>query len=96
MVMIYRVSRLTYAVSKLVLKVPFIGLVNLVAGKKVVTELLQDEVVSSRLKEEVLRIFNDKDFVREMKANFQSIRELLGSPGASERAAKIVLDECQA
>jgi len=95
MVIIYRASRLTYIFTRLVIKVPFIGLVNIVAGKKVVTELYQDDVVASRLKEEVLRIFNDKDFVGEMTASFQYIRELFGGPGASERAARIVLEECK-
>ncbi len=96
MVIVYKVSWLTYHVAKRLVKVPFIGLVNLVAGKGIVTELIQHDVLPSRLQEEVLRIMDDEAVAHEMRMAFQSIRGQLGTPGVSERAAQVVLAECQA
>lgn len=92
MVIVYRVSRVSYWVGKNVIKVPFIGLVNLVAGEKIVTELIQDKAVPERLADEALRIL-ENDAVREsMKKKLSAVRESLGRGGASERTARIALE----
>jgi len=92
MVIVYKVSRVSYWVGKNVIKVPFIGLVNLVAGEKIVTELIQDKAVPESLADEALRIL-ENDAVREsMKKKLSAVKESLGRGGASEKTARIALE----
>ena len=96
MILTYRVSWLTYLITKVVVTVKHIGLVNLVAEREIVPELLQAEATAERLSEEALRLLKNPTQYHEMKAAFQVVRERLGTPGASDRAAEVVLAECQA
>lgn len=89
MVILYKVSFLTYLISKLLAKVSHIGLVNLVAGGEIVPELIQGDATDSRLAEEGLRILEDEAIREDMKANLRMVRDQLGQGGASERAAAI-------
>jgi lipid-A-disaccharide synthase len=91
MVVLYRVSPLTYLVGRLALRVPDIGLVNLVAGERVVPELIQGEVTAERLAREALPFLTDVDRVREVSRTLLSVRGKLGTPGASERVARMAL-----
>jgi len=89
MVILYKVSFLTYVISKLLAKVTHIGLVNLVAGGEIVPELIQGDATDSRLAEEGLRILDDEAMREDMRANLRMVRDQLGRGGASERAAAI-------
>jgi lipid-A-disaccharide synthase len=89
MVILYKVSLLTYMLSKVLAKVPHIGLANLVAGREIVPELIQSEATDTRLAEEGLRILEDEDVRREMRKNLRFVRGQLGHGGASVRAASI-------
>lgn len=96
MILTYRVSWLTYLITEIIVTVEHIGLVNLVAGRGIVPELLQAEATAERLSEEALRLLNDPKQYHCMRDAFQTIREKMGKPGASDRAAQVVLSECQA
>ena len=96
MVLIYRTSGFEFWIASFFLRVKWIGLVNLVAGRSVVPELLQDEATGERLYEEALRILNDPSAHAEMKQNLMQVRDALGVPGASARAAEVVLAACRA
>ena len=96
MILVYRVTWLTYLIAKIIVNVKHIGLVNLVAERGIVPELLQAEATAERLSEEVLHLLNNPTQYHEMKAAFQVIRERMGMPGASDRAAQVVLAECRA
>lgn len=96
MILAYRVSRLTYLLAKMLMTVEHVGLVNLVAGRGVVPELLQSEMTAERLSEEALRLLEDRTRYDHMRAALGGIRARLGTPGASLRAAEVVLTECQA
>ena len=96
MVLAYRMSWPSYCLSRMVLNVEHVGLVNLVAGHRVVPELLQSEATAERLGEEVLRLLNDRVQYEHMREAFGRVRAQLGTPGASRRAAEEVLAECQA
>jgi lipid-A-disaccharide synthase len=89
MVILYKVSPFTYLLGKFLAKVSHIGLVNLVAGKQIVPELIQGDATDSRLAEEGLLILEDEAKRRDMKENLRRVREQLGQGGASERAAAI-------
>lgn len=94
MVILYRVSWLTYWIGRLLVRVQCIGLVNLVAGRKFVSELIQRDATPGRLCEEASRFLDDEQASREMCAELRRVREGLGEPGASRRAAAAVLSEC--
>ena len=96
MILVYRVTWLTYLIAKIIVNVEHIGLVNLVAERGIVPELLQAEATAERLSEEVLHLLNNPTQYHEMKAAFQVIRERMGMPGASDRAAQVGLAECRA
>ncbi|MDT7041817.1 lipid-A-disaccharide synthase [Candidatus Nitronereus thalassa] len=96
MIITYRLSWLTYHIAKRIALVKHLGLVNLVAGRGVVPELLQEEATADRLFEEAMSLLKDRERYRSMEQSFISIREQMGAPGASDRAAEVVLAECQA
>ena len=96
MILTYRVSRLTYLLARMLITVEHVGLVNLVAGHGIVPELLQSEMTAERLSAEALRLLKDRTRYDQMREALGGIRTRLGSPGASMRAAEVVLAECQA
>lgn len=96
MVLLYRTSRLVYTVGRLLIRVKWIGLVNLVAGRSVVPELIQHEATGERLYQEARRLLEDRAAYDKMKAELAAVKARLGEPGASRRAAQVVLDTCRA
>ncbi len=96
MILLYRVPWLTYWIARALIRVDCIGLVNLVAGRKVVPELIQQEATPERLNREAVRLLTDKTAYDEMKAALHAVRRSLGEPGASRRAAEVALSECRA
>jgi lipid-A-disaccharide synthase len=92
MVIVYRASLISYWVGRMVVKVPYIGLVNLVAGEQVVPELIQDEVTPQRLSDEALAILESDQRKEDMRRKLHIVRERLGRGGASERTARIALE----
>jgi lipid-A-disaccharide synthase len=97
MILFYRApSWITYRLARLLIRVPWIGLANLVAGRGIVPELIHDEATPERLVRETERLLADTRAYEDMKAALQSVRQALGTPGASRRAAEAVLAECRA
>jgi lipid-A-disaccharide synthase len=92
MVILYRLSVLTYLLGKLLAKVSHIGLVNLVAGRQIVPELIQGDATDTRLAEEGLCLLEDAVRRKEMKENLRLVREQLGQGGASERVAVLAAE----
>ncbi|MBU1905154.1 MAG: lipid-A-disaccharide synthase [Proteobacteria bacterium] len=92
MVVVYKVAPLSYRVGKMLIKVPHIGLVNLVAGERVVPELIQDEVTAERLAEEAFRLLEDARVRENMIIKLSGIRNRLGRGGASERTAEMAIE----
>jgi len=92
MVILYKVSFLTWLVAKTVIQIPWIGLVNIVAGARVVPELVQDEATGANVSRAVLGILNDPERLENMKFQLNLVKENLGRPGASRRAARCVLE----
>jgi len=95
MVLLYKTTLPTYWLARWLIKVKWIGLVNLIAGRSVVPELLQDDATAERLIRETERLLNDRGAYDEMKESLRQVRLTLGEPGASRRAAQVVLDECR-
>ena len=96
MILFYRApSWVTYRLARLLIRVPWIGLANLVADRGIVPELIHDEATPERLAQETERLLADPRAYAEMKAALLSVRQALGTPGASRRAAEAVLAECR-
>lgn len=90
LVVVYRVSTLTYWIGRLLLKVAHVALVNLLARRRLVPELLQHQMSPSRIAAEVRRLWSGPD--REaVLAGLEEVRASLGPAGAAERAATEVL-----
>lgn len=92
MVVVYKVSPLSYRVGKMLIKTSFIGLANLVAGERVVPELIQDEVTPERLADEALTLIENEYVRKNMITKLHGIRKRLGEGGASERTARIAAE----
>jgi lipid-A-disaccharide synthase len=92
MIILYRVSRLSYGMGRMLVKVKHIGLVNLMAGREVVPELLQGEARAERITREVERFLDNQELKNQVKSDLGRIRASLGNPGAAGRAAQIALE----
>ena len=90
MIIVYKVSFFSYWIGRALIQVDHIGLVNLVAGKEIVPELIQHEVNPQRIAEEAVRILRDPILCRRMTETMAGVRQSLGEPGAAQRAADIV------
>lgn len=88
-VIVYRLSALTYAIGRLVVKVPFIGMANLIAGKQVAPELVQGRFTPENVAREVIALLRDPARRSEAQAGLASVREKMGKGGASQRAAEL-------
>ena len=92
MVIIYKVSRVSYWLGRALVRVPNIGLVNLVAGRQIVPELVQDEACSENIVAAIENIINDPDELTVLKEQLRTLRDKLGGAGASEKVARIALE----
>lgn len=95
MILLYKTTWLTYRLARWVINIPWIGLVNILAGRTVVPELIQDEATAERLCQETQRLLSDQTAYNGMKHALLDVRQSLGEPGASHRAAQVVLAECR-
>jgi lipid-A-disaccharide synthase len=91
MVVVYRLAALTYAVGRALVRIPDIGLVNVVAGERVVPELVQGEATAAGMAESVGPYLTDADLREQTSARLLEVRRKLGEPGASERVARMVV-----
>ena len=89
MVIIYKTSWLTYWLAKSLIKIPYIGLVNIVAGKKIAEELIQNDATADNIASAIEAALHNPQIIDELAA----LKTSLGGPGASLRAAQIVLEE---
>jgi lipid-A-disaccharide synthase len=92
MVIVYKLSLLSYAIGRLIVDVKNIGLVNIIAGKTIVPELIQKDASGKRIAEEALAILKNGEKRQEIIKELEAIRGRLGEPGAARRAAQIACD----
>src|SRR5580704_16326252 len=92
MVVVYRVTPLTALLAKPLVRTPFFSMVNLIAGKRVVPELIQSDFTPERVASEVLRLLRDPAARDTMRAHLGEVRNRLGPPGAVDRAADAILE----
>ncbi|MBU1486733.1 lipid-A-disaccharide synthase [bacterium] len=91
MIIIYKVNWIEEAVAKRVLKTKFIGLPNIVAGRRIVVELLQERANPLAISKVALSWLNKKESLERIKLELSKVREKLGEEGAVRRAARAVI-----
>jgi lipid-A-disaccharide synthase len=91
MVVVYRLAPLTYRLGKPFVHVQTYAMANLVAGRAVVPELIQDAFTPEAVAQEAIRVVTDPAHAARVRADLREVRGKLGRPGASARAARAVL-----
>ncbi len=92
MVVAYKLSPRTYMLGRLLVKVKYFSLVNLIADEMIVAELLQDEANPERISNQLFKVMCDEQERKKIKEGFRRVKHELGSKGASLRAAQLALD----
>ena len=89
--LIYRVSSLTYWLSKILVHIQSIGLPNIIMGHRIMPELWQDEVTPEAIAADMVTLLTDKQVWQERHEAMLSVRKEMGEPGAVRRTAEIIL-----
>ena len=92
LLVLYRMSRLSWWIARRLVSIPDIGLVNVVAGRRIAPEFLQDAVEPGTLAPVVLGLLKDPEGRSEMTQQLRKVKERLGTPGAAVRVANLALD----
>jgi lipid-A-disaccharide synthase len=90
LIVLYKTSLFTYLLAKTLVKIPNIGMVNIVAGVKVVPEFIQSQAKPEKIASEMEKILTDKDEYKKIKRDLARVRDKLGEKGAYHRGAQIV------
>ncbi len=90
-VIVYKVSPMSYWLGKRLIKVKHIGIVNLIAGKALLPELVQDDASPPRIADTVMQLIRNPDRLERIKSELAGLENLLGGAGASDRVAAIAL-----
>lgn len=91
-VIVYRVKTATYWLIRIVANVSHVGLPNIVTGRRILPELIQDEATSANVSQAALRLMQDPAVRAQARTDIKEVRVKLGQPGAVLRVAKIVMD----
>jgi lipid-A-disaccharide synthase len=91
-ILTYKVSALNYLLYRPQVKIPYIGIVNIVAGKEIIPEFIQGKATAQNIANKAIEILANPRRLKEMTDSLKQIRPLLGEKGASNRAAQIIMD----
>ena len=92
MIIIYKVSPMTGWLARMLAKVDHIGLVNLIAGKRIVPELVQRQVTAANIADMVMDMLENDAKLETMRKELLKVKTALGGPGATAKTAKIAID----
>ncbi len=91
MVVVYKLSWLSYAVARAIIRVPYIAMANILAGRALVPELVQHDATPERVARAALELLEDPGRYARLRQDLLALRAALGEPGAARRAAAAVL-----
>ncbi len=91
-VVVYKTSSVSYRIAKMAIKIPFISLVNLIAEREVVKELIQDNASEEKTLRELRRIFEDSNYSEGIIRGYEEIIKILDTGSASENTARMMAD----
>lgn len=94
-VIVYRLAALTYILGKLLVKIPNIGLPNIIAGRRIMPELLQSEVTPDNIASQSIALLTDRAVREQALADLAEVREKLGETGAVNRVAQVIMEVAQ-
>lgn len=89
MAILYKVAPLSYAIGKRLIKIEYAGLTNIVAGREIVKEFIQDAAEPQQLCQELVRLLDDEQYKKQMRDDLKNVKSMLGAPGCSARVAEI-------
>ena len=90
MVIVYKTSLLTYLIGKKLIKLDTIGMANIISGERIVPELIQKQANDNNIYLECKKILSDNNLYSSIKSKLSALKEKLGQPGASGKAAQII------
>jgi len=93
MIIVYKVSLFSYLLARLLIRIPIIGLANIVAGKKVVPEFIQRKARAEEIAKVACHWLSNPGLMSEIRKELERVKEKLGTRGASKRVARIILEE---
>lgn len=91
---VYKMAPLSYALGRRLIKIEHAGLTNIVAGKTVAREFIQEAATPTDLAAELLRLLDDRGYAVRMKTELARVKELMGAPGCSEKVARMIAACC--
>jgi lipid-A-disaccharide synthase len=94
MIIVYKISFFSWIMAKILLKIPFIGLVNIVSGKKIVPEFIQYQARPEVVARAGLELLTQPEIRDRMVRELKIVKDKLGPPGAASRAASIITNSC--
>lgn len=90
---VYKIAAFSYLIAKLLVNIKFIAMVNILADKEVVPELIQREFTPYNLRNKVIKMLNSYQIRTRIKKELKAVSKKIGTPGASSRTAQSILDE---
>jgi len=94
-VVIYKLAALTYLLGKFLVKIPHFSLPNIIAGRQIIPELLQDQANAANIAQEVLAMLQNDTEKKRLQQDLAEVRHKLGDVGAVERVAQVILEVAQ-
>lgn len=91
-VICYKGGWISYFIARMLIKIKFIGLANLIMDKGIVREMIQGELTVKELKNELDKLINDEVYRDRLKNDYSELKQTLGGPGASERTAQLMFE----
>jgi lipid-A-disaccharide synthase len=91
LIIVYRASALNWRLFRPLINVPFVGMPNLIAGREIAPELLQDDLNPERLSSSIVEMLEDQSRLESQRRELARVRDKLGNSQASERAAHEIL-----
>jgi lipid-A-disaccharide synthase len=91
MCILYKLNALSFALIRALIRIPYIGLVNVVAGKKIAEEFIQYDCTPQRIARYVVDQLENKKSREKLRADLADMKQKLGEPGASKRAAEVIV-----
>ena len=92
MVIVFKIAPVSHYILSKIVSIKYLGLVNIIPGKEVVKEFIQQNAIPKDITEEAMRLLNDKQYYDEMKHELSLIRQQLGGGNGSKNVAKLAYD----
>jgi lipid-A-disaccharide synthase len=94
-VVVYKTSWISYWIAKMVLKIPYVTLPNLILGREIVKELLQDQFKSSIVIQNLELLLHESDFKKKQALGYIELKNILGEPGTASKTAELMIQYLQ-